>query len=419
MPEPATAGDLGARAAAATARERALAPLAAAAARELGPAFAAIAAADAETLADMRSATLIPAPFRGEAARGHWLAGRLEQTLAAPVRVDAAGNVLAQWGSGPRSGAFLLAAHLDTVFPADSPIELREAGGRLYAPGISDNGRGLAALLRLAAVLPLFPTLSRPVVLVGTVGEEGAGDLRGVKHLFEDAALRPAAFIAVDGAGLVRIVNRAVGSRRLRVRLAGPGGHSWNDRDRSNPVHALAGVVAELESWRRCCGRDVALNVGRIGGGTSINSIPEEAWLELDLRAESGVSLAELEREVRARFQAAGVAPLSLEVSLLGDRPAGATSPEHPLVRAASAATAQLGVVAQLTSSSTDANVPMALGVPAIALGAGGEAGGTHTRGEWYRNERGADGVQRLALALLLADRLLGRELECWRRRRH
>jgi len=386
---------------------RPLAGLAAAAAAELEPAFAAIAAAEAETLADMRAVTAIPAPSGGEGARGRWFAQRLEQTLAVPAEVDGAGNVLLLWGAGDVSQPIVLAAHLDTVFPGDTALEVREQGGRLFAPGISDNSRGLAALLRLAAVLPLFPPLAHPVLLAATVGEEGVGDLRGVKHLFHERALRPAAFLAVDGAGLNRIVHRAVGSRRLRVRITGPGGHSWSDRGLPNPVHALAAAVAALASLRPASDDDVALNVGRIGGGTSVNAIPQEAWLELDLRSESADAVAQLERAARARFAAAAAPPLALETSLMGDRPGGVIPADHPLVLAARAATVHLGGNPELAASSTDANVPLALGVPAIALGAGGEAGGMHTVGEWYHNERGAAGLQRLALTVVLADRLL------------
>lgn len=380
---------------------------------ELSGAFAAIEAAEPETLADMQAATLIPAPLGGEAARGRWFAHRLEQTLGVPVDIDEAGNVLAQWGRGPVARSIMLAAHLDTVFPPETPLQLAVRERRLYAPGIADNSRGLAALLRLAAVLPLLPALTRPVLLAGTVGEEGAGDLRGVKHLFHERALRPAAFIAVDGAGLARIVHRGVGSRRLRVRITGPGGHSWSDRGLPNPVHALAAAIAELEAARRRAEDDVALNVGRIGGGTSVNAIPQEAWLELDLRAEADASVAGLEHAARTAFARHAAEPLRLEIALMGDRPGGRTPAEHPLVQAARAATLQLGATPALAASSTDANVPMAVGVPAIALGAGGEMGGMHTLDEWYANERGAAGLQRLALALVLVDRLLPvRELD-------
>lgn len=372
----------------------------------LQAALEAVAADDAETLADMRAVTGIPAPFRGEAARAAWLARRFATIGLPHVRTDAEGNVLAGAAPAEAASAIVLAAHLDTVFPADADVRVRDCGDRLHAPGISDNGRGIAALLRAAAVLQRFPLLRAPVLYAGTVGEEGAGDLRGVKHLFEAQALRPRAFIAVDGAGLERVVHRAVGSRRLRVRIEGPGGHSWADRQRPNAVHALAGAVAELESLRRSFGPDVTVHTGRIGGGTSVNAIPESAWLELDLRSEDGSVLAELESRARAAFARAAPAPLRLSVERMGDRPGGATDAGDPLVRAACAATSHLGATPELVASSTDANVPMALGVPAIALGAGGTAAGMHTLAEWYDNERGAAGIQRLLLTLALFESL-------------
>lgn len=370
-------------------------------------ALTAIEQEDAATLADMQAVTSIPAPDRGEAARGQWLAERFAQLDVACVRTDDVGNVLA--GAAPeRTGeAVVIAAHLDTVFPPDTDVRVRTlADGRLAAPGISDNGRGVAAMLRLAAVLRRHPVLRRPVLYAGTVGEEGAGDLRGVKHLFGAQALRPRGFIALDGAGLVRVVHRGVGSRRLRVRLTGPGGHSWADRGRANPVHALAGAVAELEALRGTFGAHVAVNTGRIGGGTSVNAIPESAWLELDLRSEQADVLAELEARARALFAGVACEPLRLEVELMGDRPGGGTPATDPLVRSALAATAHFGAAPELAASSTDANVPMALGIPAISLGAGGSAAGMHTLEEWYGNEGGAAGIQRLLLTLVLLESL-------------
>ena len=372
----------------------------------LRAALAAVAAEDAATLADMRAVTAIPAPWRGEAARAAWLADRLAAAGVPHVRMDAAGNVLAGAPAGHEDAAIMLAAHLDTVFPADVDVRVRDCGDRLCAPGIGDNSRGIAALVRTAAVLQRHPLPTRTVLYAGTVGEEGAGDLHGVKHLFEAQALRPRAFIAVDGAGLERVVHRAVGSRRLRVSVTGPGGHSWADRERPNPVHALAGALAALETERRSLGPASALHTGRIGGGTSVNAIPERAWLELDLRSEDPAEVARLEARARAAFEAAVPPPLRLTIECMGDRPGGATPASDPLVRAAAAATAHLGVEPELVSGSTDANVPMARGVPAISLGAGGTAAGMHTLEEWYCNERGAAGIQRLLLTLALLDSL-------------
>jgi acetylornithine deacetylase/succinyl-diaminopimelate desuccinylase-like protein len=208
-----------------------------------------------------------------------------------------------------------------------------------------------------------------------------------------------------------RVVNQALGSRRLRMQLAGPGGHSWADWGRVNPIHAAGRAVAELASLLSPRDTRSTLNVGRIGGGTSINTIPADAWLELDLRSEEGHALAELETRARAaielaveeanRLRRTGTEALDLSIDLVGDRPAGLTPPGTPLVRAACAATAYLGEAPELVASSTDANMPISLGIPAITLGAGGRSGGAHTTEEWYENEGGVAGLDRLLLTVL------------------
>ena len=374
-----------------------------------------IAAHDGETLADMRAAVRIPSPPFGEAARADWLAERCRAAGLADVSVDAVGNVLARLpGTAAEATPVLIAAHLDTVFPADTPLRLVETDGRIEAPGIADNARGLAALLALARALRSAGVETRrPIVFCGTVGEEGVGDLRGVKHLFREGGpwLACEAFIALDGTGRRRIAHRAVGSRRLRVELAGPGGHSWADRDAPNAIHALATAVTRLAGMRLPSPSASSLSVGRIGGGTSVNAVPANAWLEVDLRSEEGAALNELETRVRAALalavqEANGVRgrdtlPLRLSIDLIGDRPNGETPITSRLVRAARAATRAIGQRPELVASSTDANVPIALGIPAIAVGAGGDSGKTHTTAEWYTNDGGPDGIRRALLTLL------------------
>jgi acetylornithine deacetylase/succinyl-diaminopimelate desuccinylase-like protein len=253
------------------------------------------------------------------------------------------------------------------------------------------------------------------VVFAATVGEEGPGDLRGVKHLFrEGGELGGAdAFVALDGSGLRRIVHRAIGSRRLRVEVAGPGGHSWADRGAANPILALGATVAQIAALPLPEPARTALTVARIGGGTSINALPDGAWMELDLRSEAPGVLARLEESVRALLAAAvdeenarrrqGTEPLAPRVTVIGDRPSGETPARAPLVQAAHAITFALGQKPELVGSSTDANVPMALGIPSIAIGVGGDSGGIHTTDEWYSNENGALGVERALLILLAA----------------
>ncbi|HEX2166039.1 MAG TPA: M20/M25/M40 family metallo-hydrolase [Longimicrobiales bacterium] len=362
---------------------------------------------DELTLRHMCDAARIPAPSGSEGERGRWFADRLHELGLAPV-TDSAGNVHAVTpAADTHAKRLVIAAHLDTVFDAGTPLDVRRDGGRLTGPGISDNARGLAGLLALARGLHSagWPT-ERPLALVATVGEEGAGDLRGVKHYISHHARSTAAFIALDGAGAARIITAGVGSRRLRVTFRGPGGHSWSDWGVPNAIHAAGRAIAALTSLRLPSAPRTTLSVGRIGGGTSINAVPGEAWFEVDLRSESLAPLQDLEAEVRDQIERtrraeARTREMQVDVSVFGDRPAGRTSEADPLVQAAVAATRDINQVPQLASSSTDANVPMAEGIPAIAIGAGGDAGGSHTLREWYDNRGGPAGLER-ALRIIL-----------------
>ncbi|HEX8905084.1 MAG TPA: M20/M25/M40 family metallo-hydrolase [Longimicrobiaceae bacterium] len=372
---------------------------------------------DADTLGDQLELVAIPSPPFGEEARAARLAERFREIGLDGVRRDGEGNVLgAIPGANGDPRPVVVAAHLDTVFPAETDLTPRREQDRIYVPGITDNARGLAGMLAVARVLARAGVRPRrPVVFVGTVGEEGAGDLRGVKHLFGDGGelRQAAAFIALDGSGLRRIVHRAIGSRRLRVEVDGPGGHSWADRGVANPIVALGAAVSEIATLALPEPSRTALTVARIGGGTSINAIPDAAWMEMDMRSEVPGVLPRLEESVRGVLARAleeenarrrqGTEPLSFRVSVIGDRPSGETQPREPLVQAASAITYGLGQKPELVGSSTDANVPMALGIPAIAIGVGGDSGGIHTTDEWYSNETGALGVERALLIILAA----------------
>jgi tripeptide aminopeptidase len=372
---------------------------------------------DADVVSDMIEIVRIPAPPFAEAERARWIAQRFCQIGCADVCTDEVGNVLARLPGAPNlddEPPVILSAHLDTIFPEGTRIQVRCEGNRIAAPGIADNARGLAALIGLARTLIASPVPTfHPIVFAATVGEEGVGDLRGVKHLLRPgSAWRSAAgFITIDGTGRRRVVQRAIGSRRFAVAMTGAGGHSWADFGLANPIHALGlavGRLAEIELPRN---PRVTLTIARVGGGTSVNAIPADSWMEIDLRSEAGSTLLETERELRRIVTDAveqtnaqrrrGTPALHLEIRLIGDRPTGETPVNSGIIRAARAATRILGDHAELVASSTDANVPIALGIPAIAIGAGGESGGTHTLDEWYVNDGGAEGIERALLVLL------------------
>ena len=364
--------------------------------------------ADERTLEDQAEISRIPAPPFAEEERARRMAELMADAGLDQVRADEIGNVLADL-PGVRGGApLVISAHLDTLFPAEVDVAVSREGQLLRGPGISDDARGLAVLLAVARCLREGDVrCATPVLFAATVGEEGLGDLRGVKYLFRRGEGHNAAgFISVDGAGLERLVVRALASRRFRISARGPGGHSWIDWGLVNPIHVLAEAIARLTELELPADPTTTLTVARWGGGKSINAIPQDAWIEVDTRSESDDNLADLERGIREAVHAAtdgAGAQLEVTIDVLGHRPGGQTPSEAPLLRAAVAATRHLGAEPLLTASSTDANVPMSLGIPAVTVGGGGEAGQAHTTDEWYRNVRGVEGVQRALYTVLLA----------------
>jgi tripeptide aminopeptidase len=382
----------------------------------LGEARARLAARDAEIVRAQVAVSQIAAPTGEESRRAAWVARQFATLGLQRVRVDAAGNVIGRRPGAPHcdpDAPVVLCAHLDTVFPADTALEVRQDGTRLVGPGIGDNGRGLAAMLALAQALDgrRLRTM-RPVEFVATTGEEGIGDLRGAKHYFATAGTGAASAIALDGAGDERVVHRALGSRRFRVVFRGPGGHSWAAFGVPNAVHAAAGAAAKLASLLLPHEPRTTLSVGRIGGGLSVNSIPDEAWLEVDLRSTAPAMIERFDRELRLAVRAAqaeenarrasGAPPLTCTVETIGDRPCGEVPSDDALVVAAVEATRLVGREPGLTTASTDANVPIGLGIPAIAIGAGGRGGDAHTPGEWFDNAQGQLGIAR-ALTITVA----------------
>jgi tripeptide aminopeptidase len=367
---------------------------------------------DPRTLRHQLELARIGAPTSHEDARGARFAALLDDAIGSSATLDSVGNVLASTeGEEP---PLVVAAHLDSVFPELGPVEIERVDDRWIGPGISDDARGLAVVLTVARALRVARLATRSrLVFAGTVGEEGTGNLRGVRALFTDEGRYrdSLGFISVDGAGIRRIVSRALASHRVRVRVRGPGGHTWTDRQTVNPIHALARLAAELVGR----GQSVApssLTVARWGGGTAINQIPEDAWMDIDVRSEDTSTVSaiadtihdEARRIVTEENARSGHedAVLTLEIDPLGDRPGGQIAPDHPLFLAAQAATAALGVDPEPHCSSTDANIPMSLGIPALTLGGGGRAGSIHTSREWYDNRRGVDGVLRALWTILL-----------------
>jgi acetylornithine deacetylase/succinyl-diaminopimelate desuccinylase-like protein len=386
--------------------------------RSLSAARARLAARDEAIVRTQIAVAQIAAPTGEERERGEWVARRFHDCGLCDVHADAAGNVIGRRpGAGPDDlPPVVICAHLDTVFPRETDLAVRRDRDRLVGPGINDNGRGLAVMLALASEIDGTRLRPRhPIEFVATTGEEGAGDLRGAKHYFADRGRYARAAVALDGAGDERVIHRALGARRFKISYSGPGGHSWAAFGAPNAVHAAAMAASRLAALSLPASPRTTLSVGRIGGGLSVNSIPDAAWLEIDTRSSGPAELDDLDRRVRQAARAAmddenarralGTRPLAVEVHLIGSRPCGETPADHPLVRAAVAATRLVGREPDLALASTDANVPISQGIPAIAIGAGGRGGDAHTHGEWFDNLHGAVGVARaLTIVMTAAD---------------
>jgi acetylornithine deacetylase/succinyl-diaminopimelate desuccinylase-like protein len=369
-------------------------------------------------LDDIGSLTEIPAPTGEESARAAAMLARMRDAGLASAAIDAAGNVVARH-RGAGGPLLAIVAHLDTVFPEGTDVRVRRNGTRWAAPGIGDNSVGLAVLLALArAITGSRAPLASDVLFIADVGEEATGDLRGIKYVMTQGPLRGtiAQVIAIDGAGDGRIVTTAgVGSRRYRVTFDGPGGHSYGLFGIVNPANALADAVAALGRVPVPESPRTTFNVGMIGGGTSINSIPSSVWMDVDLRSESPDELARLDRAfrdlvVRAvdeenRARSVRLGAVSAVFAGLGERPSGRTPSHAPLVRATSAALRLTGIVPEYAASSTDANLPMSLGVPAIAIDTGIPGGSPHAPDEWIDVGRATafGALQRTLLVVLSA----------------
>lgn len=370
---------------------------------------------NAWTLRQQRELCEIPAPPFKEQHRAAEYLRRMQAVGLVNARIDSAGNAIAErpgTGDGP---TVVVVGHLDTVFPEGTDVTVREEGGRMYGPGIGDNCRGLAANLAVARALDSADVqTSGRIVFVGNVGEEGPGNLRGARHLFDtELKGRIDYFVAVDGAGL-DLVTRAVGSKRYRATFKGPGGHSYGAFGIPNPIHALGRAIAEISDLEVPADPRTTFNVGVIGGGTSVNSIPFEAAADIDMRSESPAALNDVEQRVlsaleralaaenaRWRSGRAQEAALSLVLDTIGIRPAGTQPDSAAIVRAAVDAAEALGFHPRTGASSTDANVPLGRGLPGISMDAGGRGSGAHSLDEWYEDgERGWLGPQWIAVTI-------------------
>ena len=371
---------------------------------------------DAWSLDRLIELTEIPAPPFLEEARGRRFAELLNQFGADSVWTDPEGNVigLRRGRGGERTIGF--GGHLDTVFPEGTDVTVRQVGDTLFAPGIGDDTRGLVVVLTaLRAMEDAGVETQDDVLFVGVVGEEGLGDLRGMKHLFREANEAPDVWIDVDGGGLSRLVTMGLGSVRYRITFSGPGGHSWGAFGLPNPAHAMSRAVRYFQDVADTLTRSgprTSYNVGRIGGGTSVNSIPAETWMEVDMRSESPESLDRIEqvfleamnRALDEENQLRRTGPaLTVDNRKVGDRPSGSLESSIPLIQRALATTEVFGVKGELARSSTDSNVPIALGVPAVTIGRGGVGGEGHSPGEWWINRDSYLAIQR-ALLLVVAE---------------
>jgi acetylornithine deacetylase/succinyl-diaminopimelate desuccinylase-like protein len=367
------------------------------------------------TIEEQIRITEIPAPTFKEAKRAEYFRQRFAELNLKNVRIDAAGNVVGERAGRTDKPTLVLAAHLDTVFDETTDVKARREGNLIKAPGISDDGRGLTLLLAIAKTLNEAQIETEgTIIFVANVGEEGLGDLKGVKHLFNtELKGRITHFISIDGAGL-SVTNAAVGSRRYRTIFKGAGGHSYGAFGMPNPIHALGRLMEKVSRFQVPAKPKTTFNVGKVAGGTSVNSIAQTATLEIDMRSEAPEELLKLDaaykqaveqalQEENARWQ--NKEKLTVENLEVGNRPAGRQSLDAPIVQIATAADRALGVKTELSASSTDSNIPISLGIPAITIDGGGDATGTHALQETFDSTNSQIGSQR---ALLIALGIVG-----------
>jgi len=360
----------------------------------------------------------IPAPPFMEEVRAEYIRSEFERLGLRDVHIDQEGNVF-----GMRAGAsdriLVISAHVDTVFPEGTDVTVTREGAVLHGPGIVDDVLGLSSLLGLIETLDEAGIQTdQSLLFMGTVGEEGLGDLRGVKYLFNEHPIRMRidGFISIDGSGTSGVTHGALGSKRYRITVKGPGGHSWGAFGDVNPAHALGNIIARFTSMPAPTDPRTSYNVGRIGGGTSVNSIPFEAWMEVDMRSYDNDALRDMEQlfletvdhgiDAENLFRKSSGTSLTVEIVKVGDRPSGETDVEEELVQAAIWATDSMGETTNLRTSSTDANTPISMGIPAITIGGGGTGARAHSLDESFDTTDAHLGLQRILLLVMAYDEM-------------
>jgi acetylornithine deacetylase/succinyl-diaminopimelate desuccinylase-like protein len=375
-------------------------------------AFKIIEEIDDQTIKDLIALTEIPAPPFQETERAIEFKALLEKAGAEKVWIDEVGNVIAIKKGTEGKKIVVLDAHLDTVFPEETDVVVQQRGDTLYAPGIGDDTRGLVMVIAiLKAMNKANIQTESDILFIGSVGEEGIGDLRGVKHIFSSNKIKIDSWISIDGGKIGRINNAALGSIRYKAVFKGKGGHSWGAFGLANPHHAMGMAISHFTknaSQYTSEGPKTSFNIGRIGGGTSVNSIPFESWMEVDMRSVSEDRLKQIDSIFKSSMNSAiadynnsGVKDsIELELIMIGNRPSGEIPVETPLIQRSIAVSNFFNAKTKLTRGSTNANIPISMGVPAVTIGRGGEGGGAHSLGEWWINKNGSDAIK---LALLLA----------------
>jgi tripeptide aminopeptidase len=378
-----------------------------------------IKADDDTAFAEQKRITEIPAPPYKEKVRAEYYLKRFQELGFKDAAIDGEGNVIGlRKGSGGGRPKLVVSAHLDTVFPEGTDVTVKEKDGVILAPGIGDDSRGLAALLSLIKFINAngIATVG-DVLFVGTVGEEELGNLRGVKALFRDHADIDG-FISIDGLGITRVVNQATGSHRYEMIFKGPGGHSFQEFGLPSAIHAMGRAIAKISDLQTPSEPKTTFTVGTVGGGTSVNAIAGEARMAVDMRSDSTEELLKLEARLLDLVKQAVVEEnarwksdkMSVEIKLIGDRPAGIVAMDSPIVQATQRAVSAItrGPRVTFAGSSTDSNLAMSLGIPAVTIGGGGEGGNWHSRNEWYKPVDAYYGPQNALLTMLMLTGLDG-----------